>query len=291
MSWARVCILFLLSGFIFNFCSYAQQTVVSFKVNDAPVIDGRPDDSAWLAAKEFLTYDKVAEIDINLKSVYTDKEIFFLVSFPDQEASVTHRTWFWDSESEMYKSGFDREDVFVFKWNMTAAPVDLSVYADNDYMADIWFWKARRTDPMGYADDRFQVLSYNLIPKSYAVTSRAGRTMHLLRKGDEGDAAYKENIYVEYINDKMSRHVHQEPNGSRADIKAKGLWSEGRWVVEFSRLLDTGNGDDIAFDPKNTYLFGVSRYEIAGRSLEPELEQPLYGSGDVSETLYLRFEK
>ena len=77
------------------------------------------------------------------------------MSFPDSDESVTHKTWVWGKSAEMYKTGQDREDVFVFKWNMEPNPVYLSLKADNDYMADIWFWKACRTNPVGYADDKY----------------------------------------------------------------------------------------------------------------------------------------
>lgn len=38
-------------------------------------------------------------------------------------------------------------------------------------------------------------------------------------------------------------------SGSRWDVEAKGVWDEvsGRWTVEFKRLLNTGNDDDIEF--------------------------------------------
>ena len=58
----------------------------------------------------------------------------------------------------MYDVGPDRGDCFVFKWAMDAAVNDLSVHSDHPYMADIWFWKANRTDPAGYADDKYHIL-------------------------------------------------------------------------------------------------------------------------------------
>lgn len=75
----------------------------------------------------------------------------------------------------------------------------------------------------------------------------------------------------------------------RADIKAKGIWKDGQWTIEFGRLLVTGNGDDIPFDIKQSYQFGVSRHEIAGLEEDPEAEQPKFGMGDISENLTLKF--
>jgi hypothetical protein len=246
-------------------------------------------DSVWAQAREYTIYDTVAKIDMTLKALYTGSEISFLVSYPDSDASTTHKTWNWDKTAGIYKTGFDREDVFVFKWNMEPMRVDLSLKADNDYMADVWFWKACRTDPVGYADDKYQRHNGSKMPKSTTLTSKTGKTMYLVRKGDSGTSAYKDTLHVDYKGDRMPKYTNRVPTGSRGDIKAKGKWSGGRWTIEFTRALNTGNGDDIQFDTAKTYLFGVSRYEVAGRKPDPKLTQPLYGSGDVGEALMLQF--
>lgn len=271
--------------------SYAEQHIIARKVARAPVIDGNDTDSVWAHAKKYTVYDEVAKIDVTLKAVYTDTEIFFLVSYPDTDKSNTHKSWVWDKTMEMYRSGPDREDTFVFKWNMEANPVDISLKADNDYMADIWFWKACRTNPTGYADDKYHRLSVTKMPKVKRLTSKTGSTMYLARRGDSGRPAYEDVLYGEYKDDIMHKFNHTISTGSRADIKAKGVWSDGRWQIEFRRALKTGGADDIQFDTSKSYLFGVSRYEIAGKKPDPEINQPLYGSGDVGEKLTLSFGK
>ncbi len=115
-------------------------------------------------------------------------------------------------------------------------------------------------------------------------------SMSLIRKGDSGTPAYKSEIPVKYDSDIVHRFISQAPTGSRADIKAKGKWKNGIWTIEFGRALDTGNSDDIRFELNNNYQFGVSRYEIGGRKPNPELDQPLYGSGDISEIITLVFQ-
>jgi hypothetical protein len=269
---------------------FAGQTLVAQKVNKAPVIDGMGNDAAWSKAQAIITHDKVADVDITLKAIYTDKEIFFLVSFPDPNESRTHKSWVWDNAREIYKMGKDREDTFVFKWNMKRQPIDLSIYADNPYKADIWFWKACRTDPAGFADDKIHILSSEKMEEDATnLTSKGGKTMYLVRREDKGKAAYKTELRVEYKGNVLPRFSLERPTGSRADVKAKGIWENGRWTIEFRRLLNTGNADDIQFDLTKSYQFGVSRYEIAARAANPKLTQPLYGSGDVGEELILIF--
>ncbi len=270
---------------------YADQVIVAKKVVHAPVIDGGGSDEVWSQATEYTTYDKVAKLNLTLKAVYTDTQIFFLVSYPDADRSDTHKTWVWDKNTEMYKTGLDREDVFVFKWNMENHPSNLSLKSDDNYTADIWFWKAFRSDPAGYADDKMDRVSFFPMPGSKELTSRSGKKMYMTRKGDSGTSAAEDALYGDYQGDKIPAFISVTPTGSRADIKAKGVWSDGRWTLEFGRALNTGNNDDIQFDRSKTYLFGVSRYEIAGRDPDPGASQPLFGCGDVSEVLTLKFEE
>ena len=268
---------------------FAEQTLVAQRVGKEPIIDGTDADPAWTKVKTITTHDDVADIDITLKAVYTGKKIFLLVSFPDPDESRTHKSWVWDRGMELYKMGNDREDVFVFKWNMGASPVDLSIYAENPYKADVWFWKACRTDPVGYADDKLHILSSKYMKDATELTSKGGKTTYLLRQGDSGVAAFRTKLQIEHVSDVVRRFIYQTPSGSRADVKAKGVWMDGKWTIEFGRALNTGNDDDVQFDLKKGYQFGVSRYEIAGRKPNPQLTQPFYGSGDVSEVLTLIF--
>jgi hypothetical protein len=269
--------------------SYADQTITVSKVADEPAIDGVANDKAWSQAKAITTHDKVADIDIVIKGVYTDQKIFFLVTYPDKDKSGEHRMWTWNKQKGEYEAGEEREDVFVFKWNLETKPVDLSVFTDKPYSADVWFWKTCRTNPAGYADDKIQYLNTHPGQKAKEILSKSGKKMYLQRLGDKGKSTYKSKILIDHQGDKISRYEIREPSDSRADIKAKGVWKDGQWIIEFGRKLNTGHKDDVQFDLKQSYQLGVSRYEIAGREKEPESEQPLYGCGDISENLTLKF--
>lgn len=269
---------------------YGETRVPAVKVANAPRIDGYSQDPAWKTAPEIIARDPIAGIDVALKTVYTDEEVFFLVRFADPDESRIQKAWVWNKEKKMYEIGPLREDCFVFKWAMDGDAIDLSVRSDDNYKTDIWFWKANRTDPAGFADDKYQLLSSNKIPGAQTIVSRTGKTMYLKRKGDMGTAAYKNQIFIEYEGDIRPQFLSQTPSGSRADVRAKGVWTDKEWCLEFGRKLATGNLDDVQFDVGKEYRFGISRYEIAGREPDPGLSQPLYGAGDVSEKLVLVFE-
>ena len=269
-------------------CS-AEQTIPVVKVDNPPVIDGNDNDPVWSIAKQLTTFNKQKDLSIAMKAVYTDKDIYILVTFQDPDESRTHKSWTWDNGLSLYKVGNDREDVFVIKWNMAPEPIDLSIYSDNSYLADVWFWKACRTDPVGYADDKMHKQGSEKERDATKLTSKAGKVFFLNRSGDIGTSAYKMDLKSEFEGETLPRYINRQPSGSRGDVRAKGTWKDGVWTIEFARALDTGNPDDVHFELGKKYLLGVSRYEIAGRSPNEKLSQPLYGTGDINEMLWLHF--
>ena len=285
--------LLLIIGFVLAFTQQlrADQVVISYKTSQSPLIDGHETEDVWNNVSAVTTYDPIADLEIRIKSVYNDSTIFFLVSYPDEDESRTHRSWVWNKEKAMYEEGPDREDAFVFKWKLDDNTKDLSIYSDQSYEADVWFWKACRTDPQGFADDKIQRLLSYPAKDALEVTSKSGKPMYIKREGDVGRSAYKTNIFVDYQGDVVRRFTLRKPQSSRADIVAKGVWAEGRWTIEFARALDTGKHDDVIFsDLQKKYGFGVSRHEIAGRPVNNDADQPLFGSGDITEALTLEFQ-
>lgn len=288
----RICgLLFISVSVLLASPAYADKQVVSKKVGTGPVVDGNSNDAAWKQATEVITHDPVANIDISIRSVHTQNNIFMLVRFPDDTHNTEHKTLEWEKSSNLYRVGHKREDTLVFKWNMEAFPVDISLSSDTPYRADIWYWKSFRTDHAGFADDKYQTYGNIATPKAQRTLSKNGKTFYLTRKGDSGRGAYKNHIPLKYQGDEVNGYELRTPEKSRADVRAKGQWKDGYWTVEFSRKLNTGNSDDIELNTKFEYRFGLSRYEIAGRQKNPKTENPLFGSGEISEHLTLTFEK
>ncbi len=267
----------------------ADQRVLAVKVDTNPVVDGLGTDSIWQAAPTVTTLDLVMNIPIELQAAYSDRHLFMKVRFPDSTENRDHKTLLWNSDLEVYRTSFKREDSFVFKWSMEPVPVELSLKSEHPYRADVWLWKAFRTDPLGYADDKLHIYGSSETKKSKPITLASGRVLYLTRSADDGISSYMSKIYEKYSGDSVVRYKHREPKGSRADVRAKGHWSEGYWTIEFQRELTTSQADDIQFNPSLTYAFGVSRHEIAGKTPNSKLEQPFYESGDVGERLTLTF--
>ena len=283
------CITLIINCLICASASFADQQIWSSFTNKSPKIDGFKEALVWERATSIMTKDGASDIDITLRSVYDDSTIYFLVTFADTDESRNHRSWIWNKKKEVYEVGPDREDCFVFKWFIGTPPNDIGIDSDDAHTADTWFWKANRTDPVGYADDKIQRLTNNKEKKSMKLMSRLGKTRYLQRKGDWGEPAYLDQVLIEYKGPVVDRFENQMPSGSRADIVAKGHWENGLWTIEFARRLNTGHSDDIQFDIKTSYIFGVSRYEVAGREPDHKTTQPLYGAGRLSKRLRLGF--
>ncbi|MEW6219919.1 MAG: ethylbenzene dehydrogenase-related protein [Thermodesulfobacteriota bacterium] len=267
----------------------ADQTLAAAWTGIPFQVDGEAREPVWRAATAVRTVDKVAGIPMELSAAYNGVDIAILVRFPDEAPDVTHKSWRWNKTLGIYDVGNDREDVFVIKWAMEPADADLSLTADRPYRADVWYWKACRTDPMGFADDKLDVLDTEPARDAVLLTSASGRTMYLHRVEDDGPPAYRPTMPVGFQGEQVPRFVGQVPGGSRSDVRAKGRWQKGFWTVELSRRLDTGQPDDVHLQVGRQARFGVSRFEIAGRKPDPAVDQPLFGCGDISEILTLDF--
>jgi hypothetical protein len=267
----------------------AGQGLVAAPVATAPSVDGVADDPAWEQAEAIVTRDAVTGIDVTLRAVRTAEEVFIVVTFPDDAEDRAHKAMRWDRAQKRYRTGPEREDTFVLKWGMQGDEPDLSLSADAPYRADVWYWKAHRTDHTGRADDKIQTYSAVRTAGAKPLRSRNSGRFFLTRSGDAGEAAYASILHDGFSGDRVPKYGLREPTGSRADIRARGVWRDGTWTVEFARRLDTGHDDDVRFEPGRSYAFGISRHEIAGRRPDPRIAQPLFGSGEVGERLVLSF--
>jgi len=262
----------------------------AIKTEHAPVTDGIIDDLLWQNAPSVTHKDGASDTYISIRALYDDEFIYLLAQFRDNSESRRHKPAIWNETVEIYQVSTEREDTLILKWDMGEAPTDLTLHSDVEYRADVWYWKANRTDPAGYADDKFHIYSRHLTPKSRMLTSQKGALFYLTREGDAGKAAYQTSLKGVYEGDTVNSYQVSTPSGSRGDIRAKGHWQQGIWTIEFKRKMLTNNSDDIQFSVDKTFAFAMSRFEIAGREPNPKLSQPLHGAGEVGPVISLKFE-
>jgi hypothetical protein len=175
----RISALFFGLGLLLFSGSAVAETITSFKcpTPTGPTIDGVVDD-LWANAQE----KKItvaggtlkAPTEVLMKSLYTDKDIFFLFRWKDDTESL-NRMYEYDGTKWNKVKG--NEDRFNLLWNIddsianfnsigcttlchSATGPDgksylvMSTNADNE-KGDLWHWKAQRTNPVGQADDQW----------------------------------------------------------------------------------------------------------------------------------------
>jgi hypothetical protein len=265
-------------------------TLVCKKIQQTPVLDGVADEPAWTQAEAITTLDFSSQRPIELRSFHDGQTIYMLARYPDQAASVTHKSWMWDSNEKVYKPGMDREDMLVLKWLLTGDSLYLAADKVVPHTSDIWFWKAARTNPSGYVDDKIDSVSTENGKDAAPIKSDKYGTLYLYRPGDKGKCAYTEETVFEYHGDCISSFTPAVPDGSRADIRGIGVWKDGYWTIEMSRKLDTGNADDVAFASGGKYPFAATLYETAGSGVSKDWWQPLYRTGDAFDKLIFNVE-
>ena len=160
---------------------------------------------------------------------------------------------------------------------------------------DLWNWKAARTNPMGYVDDGWMgPYSGHDDGGRYADPGLSSYARNETASGDapgyiwaDPDAittppGVGEELAAHFLldvdavpidammaftpGDTVPGYVLREPDGSRADIQARGVWADGTWTVEIMRALDTGDHAllwdgttlvDVTFTPGETYYFSL----------------------------------
>ena len=266
-----------------------QRTLNCSRTDTPPIINGIADDTAWKRISSASVEDASGELTHNVMCSYDNNNIYLVARHLDSYANLEHKTQVWNKDEERYSQGPKREDTLTLKWGIDNATNDISISADAPYRADIWYWKAFRGNSTGFADDKFHIYSNEQIPRAKKLISKSGARYYLSRKGDKGKSTYKSRISTEFEGDETAAYEIRTPEGSRADIRAKGEWVDGLWTVEFARALKTFNTDDIQFDINESYIFGISKYEISGGSVTENIEQPLYNTGDIVDTITLNF--
>lgn len=269
------------------------------------------DDPAWADADTTTIKTVVIEgsgaqqeVDVSVKALYNDTDVFFRVEWADSSESVA-RLWEYDGSAWTSVGNEDRLALYleispidrfqtrgcgVLCHNPEADPIDswYMITPAEDDRADNWHWKAARTNPIGQVDDKFLT---GILEDPEDIESA--------NKGDAKDSGgYADNLAADGPGPAMMQDPAKEPSagssallaseavdldassmsagdtvprellaewtGSRGDITAEGVWADGKWTVVFQRKLDTGHDDDVQFTTGRSYPFGLSVFDNAG---------------------------
>jgi hypothetical protein len=224
-----------------------------------PELDGRLSEAAWEEAEAF-TFDVEGDsgaVKVAMSALWGEDRIYFLLRWKDKEASVEHHPWEWSEANGEYVVGKAVEDAVALQFPTKGRMGDCML-SGREAQADLWFWKAARTNPVGYAEDGTLTASTGRIPKANFYKAENKATVWIKEKRDAGTSPYRSQVAGTFEGDSIRRYLPRKPSGSSADVRAKGLWGKGLWTVEFSRKLDTGDPADVVFKPKGERYFSVA---------------------------------
>jgi hypothetical protein len=279
----------------------ADQTLISTKTSSPIVLDGKAD-KAWDAAKSIsVTLDELPyepsngfagmqKTDVSIKSLYDDKNIYYLITYKDPTKSLARFPWVkqadgsWKKLSNKDDTGHDNtyyEDKLAMFWNINTKgfeaegcmiachlnePGDTAPGRKYTETAgetiDMWHAKYVRSMPVGMFDDQY--VDNNTDPKK---NSGWGR------KGDTGKGGYKNNDNAD-----KSAPAFMNLNSNEDDmyyvIPSKKVpfvdtFKEGDIIPGIEIAPMSGGRADIL--SRNNYANGVWTLEIM-RSLKTEGE-------------------
>jgi hypothetical protein len=280
--------------------------LVSKKVKSAPA---DASSSQWSKAKEakiILTGAGTVEgkiIELKAKSVYTKDDILFLFEWPDKDKSMDKNSWkFTGGKWAKVKANEDRLGVI---WEINRidkfANKGCAILCHNESKnnkewyysvnssrekADLWHWKAVRSNPVDYTEDGYVITNPSKEPeKGRKRDAGSGKAKGNSTKDKSGPAYMQDpsksasisgSLLVAHAVEIKDSSTFKEGDaipgymlntgwaGSFADIKTKGVWKDGKWTVMMSRKLKTGNDDDVQYNTRKKYPFGIGVFDNSG---------------------------
>lgn len=235
----------------------------------APVVDGdlsEWEDARWVPvpvgpALEGDEKNTTGERVVVLAARMAGDRIYLAARWPDSEENREHRPW--KRRGNRYRRGRERDDAFAVRFEMGGS-YDWCMLTRADYEVDVWFWAAGRTDAAGFADDLHFVIGHDPLEDAAEYDGPDGRTVYIRKRPDEGEGVYRlrrKPLGAGPTEIPSVEPVAGGPTGSRADVKAKGVWRDGFWQVEFSRALDTGHADDARLQPGRTIRGAIAVFD------------------------------
>ncbi len=268
---------------IFTGNIYAQ-TIQMKPLTSEPVLDGSGLEWNAVSATTITLHSAVPGKQPDVDSVivkggvFGDSVYFFAQWKDDTKDDTSHKPYVWSSEKKTYITAPEREDRFAMQFEMEGN-YSANWFSGNLFKADMWHWKAYRSNTIGLAHDKMTIISDIQTKKAFKATAMNRKQIFISRPGDKGDKLYKSMKYQEKKQDFMQKYIlNPEARGSVTDVKAKAAWENGVWSLELKRKLSTGHADDVIFAPGKSVKAGIAVFNRVSGS-----------NHDTSDTLVFRF--
>lgn len=271
---------------IFYYPSFAQESPLIWESTytaNPPVMDGDID-SVWTTSKALLVPIREAiggadSGDVILRALHTSDSLYVLAQWADSTRSDMRDPYIWNSEKAEYERPTTPDDQFALEFPLDGDFQVTMLPTAGSYIADVWHWKAGRSNLGGWVDDKRHIVSSEPMEDALVYSMGGHNTVYMVRPMDEGRPSYatitKPTIFE---GDVIPSFEAQEPNGSVSDIVGKGVHDGRGWALEMTRKFNTGNADDTVLDPTMVITCAIAR-----------LNDELYFNHSVSQAISLRF--
>ncbi len=256
-------LLALACGVLLSVPVYAQ-TIPVIQLNEPPQLDGNAEDWQAYQATDVPLQGELAIQNVSVKSGVAGDDVYFFFQWKDDSHDAVHKPYKWDVGKGKYSSGEESEDRFAINFGMEG-DFTHDWFSGNSFKADMWHWKAARSNPLGLAQDKLTIISTQKKRKAYQAKAKNGTDIYIERPSDSGDKLYTTARYATKEQDVMPKYIlNHEAKGSITDVKAKGVWVDGQWTLELKRKLNTGNPDDIVFVQGQAVLAAIAIFNHSG---------------------------
>ena len=248
---------------LFSSFAASQQVIRVVPLDCMPVVDGNGDDWSAIAAESvplsfFMPSDVPMADSVIVKAGWSGDSIYFLFHWWDDSKDVNHKQAIWNADTGKYEKSQQREDRFAIQFAIKG-DYTTNWASGKNFVADMWHWKAKRSNPLGLAHDKKTIISTEKLLRSYKMTTASGTSIFIQRPSDLGSRLYSTKRYRKKRSEQEPTYIlNENPTGSVADVRAKGLWQNNHWTLEMKRALATGNADDVVFKVGKHYLGGIA---------------------------------
>lgn len=240
------------------------QIIPVVQLQSAPLCDGSSDDWKDVPSIEIpLMYLGEPERvkTVLLKAGVFHDEVYFYSEWEDSTEDTLHKPHIWDETKQKYVEGPQREDRFALEFAMEG-DYDANWFSGKEFKADMWNWKAGRTNPIQISHDKMTIISRQALAESYKGTLPDGSSIYIQRPNDSGEEPYEIKRYFKKQQELMLKYVPREKlYKGTDDIKAKGIWKDGKWHLEQCRKLDTQQADDVRFALHTTVKGAIAVFD------------------------------
>ena len=111
---------------------------------------------------------------MRLKAGIHGEQVFFLFQWDDPQADTEHKPFLLDPIAGRYVTGPQREDRFAVQFAMEG-DYDVDWLSGKSFRADMWQWKAARSNPLGLAHDKMTIVGLKPVRMAFKAKTEDGR--------------------------------------------------------------------------------------------------------------------